>query len=223
MRGKTRHIYGYLKDFMFDPSVVLDKVGTLSGGQKNRLKLAKILADPKTCLILDEPTNELDMETLDMLEEILINYEGTLLLVSHDRDFLDQTVTKVLAFEGDGRIEECIGGYSDYLNQKRSVSKNNGKREQNVNHVKKVETKKELSETKKLTFKLEYELKKLPKQIEDKEAEINTLTEKLSDGDFYKNDPDGFVEMTKELKLAKDQLEEYEERWLELEEIAHQN
>ena len=121
VRGKTRHIYGYLKDFMFDPSVVLYKVGTLSGGQKNRLKLAKILADPKTCLILDEPTNDLDMETLDMLEEILINYEGTLLLVSHDRDFLDQTVTKVLAFEGDGKIEESIGGYSDYLNQRLSL------------------------------------------------------------------------------------------------------
>ena len=88
-----------------------------------------------------------------------------------------------------------------------------------IDSQKKVETKKELSETKKLTYKLEYELKNLPKQIEDKEAEINTLTEKLSDGDFYKNDPDGFVEMTKELKLAKDQLEEYEERWLELEEL----
>jgi len=220
VRGKTRHIYGYLKDFMFDPSVVLDKVGTLSGGQKNRLKLAKILADPKTCLILDEPTNDLDMETLDMLEEILINYEGTLLLVSHDRDFLDQTVTKVLAFEGDGKIEECIGGYSDYLNQMRSPSKNKDKREQNFNQVKKVETKKVLSETKKLTYKLEYELKNLPKQIEDKEAEIKLLTEKLSDGDFYKSDPDGFIEMTKELKLAKDQLEEYEERWIELEELS---
>ena len=184
------------------------------------MKLAKILADPKTCLILDEPTNDLDMETLDMLEEILINYEGTLLLVSHDRDFLDQTVTKVLAFEGDGKIEECIGGYSDYLNQKKSPSKNKDKRERNFNQVKKVETKKDYPETKKLTYKLEYELKNLPKQIEDKEAEINTLTEKLSDGDFYKSDPDGFVEMTKELKLAKDQLEEYEERWLELEELS---
>ncbi len=160
------------------------------------------------------------METLDMLEEILINYEGTLLLVSHDRDFLDQTVTKVLAFEGDGRIEECIGGYSDYLTQKKSPSKKNDKKEQNYSQTKKVETRKDSSETKKLTYKLEYELKNLPKQIEDKEAEINTLTEKLSDGDFYKSDPDGFVEMTKELKLAKDQLEQYEERWLELEELS---
>ncbi len=220
VRGKTRHIYGYLKDFMFDPRVVLDKVGTLSGGQKNRLKLAKILADPKTCLILDEPTNDLDMETLDMLEEILINYEGTLLLVSHDRDFLDQTVTKVLAFEGDGKIAECIGGYSDYLNQKRSLSKKNDNKKENVSQVKEVETKKDFSETKKLTYKLEYELKNLPKKIEEKETEIKTLTEKLSDGDFYNSDPDGFVELTKELKLAKDQLEEYEERWLELEELS---
>jgi ATP-binding cassette subfamily F protein uup len=219
VRGKTRHIYGYLKDFMFDPSVVLDKVGTLSGGQKNRLKLAKILANPKTCLILDEPTNDLDMETLDMLEEILINYEGTLLLVSHDRDFLDQTVTKVLAFEGDGKIEECIGGYSDYL-KKKSLPIKNDKKKENFNQAKIFERKKESSETKKLTYKLEYELKNLPKQIEDKEAEINNITEKLSDGDFYKSDPDGFVEMTKELKLAKDQLEQYEERWLELEELS---
>ena len=122
----------------------------------------------------------------------------------------------MLAFEGDGKIEECIGGYSDYLNQKRSPPKNKDKKEQNFNQVK--SDKKDFPETKKLTYKLEYELKNLPKQIEDK-AEINKLTEKLSDGDFYKSDPDGFVEMTKDLKLAKDQLEEYEERWLELEEL----
>ena len=142
------------------------------------------------------------------------------MLVSHDRDFLDQTVTKVLAFEGDGKIEECIGGYSDYLNRNKSSSKKNENKKENFNQIKKIETKKETSETKKLTYKLEYELKNLPKQIEDKEAEINTLTEKLSDGNFYKSDPDGFVEMTKELKLAKDQLEEYEERWVELEELS---
>ena len=205
---------------MFDPGVVLDKVRTLSGGQKNRLKLAKILADPKSCLILDEPTNDLDMETLDMLEEILINYEGTLLVVSHDRDFLDQTVTKVLAFEGDGKIEECIGGYSDYLNRNKSPLRKNNYKKENFNRTKKVESKKENSETKRLTYKLEYELTNLPKQIEEKEIEIKTLTEKLSNGDFYKSDPEGFVELTKELKLAKDQLEQYEERWLELEELS---
>jgi len=145
------------------------------------------------------------------------------LLVSHDRDFLDQTVTKVLAFEGDGKIEECIGGYSDYLNQKKPPLKKNSQNGENYNQTKKVEMKKESSETKKLTYKLEYELKNLPKQIQRKEAEINFLTEKLSDGDFYKSDPDGFVEMTKELKLAKDQLDQYEERWLELEELRQQS
>jgi ATP-binding cassette subfamily F protein uup len=116
--GKQRHVCGYLKDFMFDPSRAQDKVSQLSGGQKNRLMLAKILANPKTCLILDEPTNDLDMDTLDMLEEILIRYQGTLIVVSHDRDFLDQTVTKIMAFEGDGRVETVIGGYSDYLAKK---------------------------------------------------------------------------------------------------------
>ena len=116
--GKQRHVCGYLKDFMFDPGRAQDKVSQLSGGQKNRLMLAKILANPKTCLILDEPTNDLDMDTLDMLEEILCQYKGTLIVVSHDRDFLDQTVTKILAFEGDGKIESVVGGYSDYLEKR---------------------------------------------------------------------------------------------------------
>ena len=220
VRGKTRHIYGYLKDFMFDPSTVLDKVGTLSGGQKNRLKLAKILANPKSCLILDEPTNDLDMETLDMLEEILINYEGTLLLVSHDRDFLDQTVTKILAFEGDGKIEQCVGGYSDYLDQKKSPrkitsSKNNNLKAHNTSNEEKVS---ETNSRKKLTYKLEFELKNLPIKIQEKEKEIEAFNEKLSDGDFYNNDPDGFVDMTKALKEAKTELDNFEIRWLELEE-----
>ena len=110
--GKDRHVYGYLKEFQFDPKILNDYVSTLSGGQKNRLMLAKILANPKSCLILDEPTNDLDMDTLDLLEEILINYKGTLIIVSHDRDFLDQTVTRILAFQGDGKVIDCIGAVS---------------------------------------------------------------------------------------------------------------
>src|SRR5690606_8124353 len=116
--GKTRHVCGYLKDFMFDPKGADEKVGILSGGQKNRLALAKTLANPGSLLILDEPTNDLDMETLDMLEEVLSRYNGTLLVVSHDRDFLDQTVTRILAFEGNTEVEQCIGGYSEYLADK---------------------------------------------------------------------------------------------------------
>ena len=113
--GKERHVCSYLKDFMFDPSKVNETVGTLSGGQKNKLLLSKVLANPKTGLILDEPTNDLDIETLDLLEEMLVQYKGTLLIVSHDRDFLDQTVNKILFFEGDGEVTFFNGGYSDFL------------------------------------------------------------------------------------------------------------
>ena len=220
VRGKMRHIYGYLKDFMFDPSVVLDSISTLSGGQKNRLKLAKILANPKSCLILDEPTNDLDMETLDMLGEILISYEGTLLLVSHDRDFLDQTVTKILSFEGDGNIEECVGGYSDYLSrnmpQKRTDNKTRDEKSSNL-ALKEKAGSFEVKGRKKLTYKLEFELKKLPIKIRKKEEEIEFFTKKLSDPDFYKNDSDAFMTMTEKLEVAKGDLEYYETRWLELE------
>ena len=220
VRGKMRHIYGYLKDFMFDPSVVLDSISTLSGGQKNRLKLAKILANPKSCLILDEPTNDLDMETLDMLGEILISYEGTLLLVSHDRDFLDQTVTKILSFEGDGNIEECVGGYSDYLSRnmprKGADSKNRGEKSSNL-ALREKRGSFEVKGRKKLTYKLEFELKNLPIKIQKKEKEIEFFTKKLSDPDFYKNDSDAFMAMTEKLEVAKGDLEYYETRWLELE------
>ena len=221
VRGKMRHIYGYLKDFMFDSSVILESVSTLSGGQKNRLKLAKILANPKSCLILDEPTNDLDMETLDMLGEILMNYQGTLLLVSHDRDFLDQIVTKILSFEGDGVIEECIGGYSDYIISK--LSKNNqntkNKEEKYKNNILKQKIEFEEPHIKnKLTFKLEFELKNLPSKIKSLEERINLFNKKLSDPNFYKKDTDSFIEMTEKLKLAKEDLEYHETRWLELEE-----
>ena len=220
VRGKMRHIYGYLKDFMFDPSVVLDSISTLSGGQKNRLKLAKILANPKSCLILDEPTNDLDMETLDMLGEILISYEGTLLLVSHDRDFLDQTVTKILSFEGDGNIEECVGGYSDYLSRNMPRKRTDSKTRDEKSGILALKEKAgsfEVKGRKKLTYKLEFELKNLPIKIQKKEEEIEFFTKKLSDPDFYKNDSDAFITMTEKLEVAKGDLEYYETRWLELE------
>ena len=221
VRGKMRHIYGYLKDFMFDSNVILESVSTLSGGQKNRLKLAKILANPKSCLILDEPTNDLDMETLDMLGEILTNYQGTLLLVSHDRDFLDQIVTKILSFEGDGVIEETIGGYSDYFISKQSNNNQNTKNkdERYKNNILKQKIKFEEPEIKnKLTFKLDFELKNLPSKIKKIEEQINLFNKKLSDPNFYKKDTDAFIEMTEKLELAKEDLEYYETRWLELEE-----
>ena len=223
VRGKMRHVYGYLKDFMFDPSIILEQVSSLSGGQKNRLKLAKVLANPKSCLILDEPTNDLDMETLDMLGEILISYKGTLLLVSHDRDFLDQTVTKILSFEGDGVVEETIGGYSDYLLFKNSkLTQNSKNKNEEKNSKFKVITKSgENKNNKKLTFKLEFELNSLPSKIKNLENDINDFNEKLSDPNLYLNEPDIFFEVTKKLEKSKEDLEYFENRWLELEEIKN--
>ena len=224
VRGKMRHVYGYLKDFMFDPSEILETVSTLSGGQKNRLKLAKVLANPKSCLILDEPTNDLDMETLDMLGEILMSYKGTLLLVSHDRDFLDQTVTKILSFEGNGVVEETIGGYSDYLSFKKS-SKGQSNIINNQNNFNKKSKQKsenvEVKNNRKLTYKLAFELKNLPAKITSKEKEIKNYNHRLSDPDFYLNEPELFNEVTKKLELAKKDLEDFETRWLELEEIKN--
>ena len=220
VRGKMRHVYGYLKEFMFDPKNMLDSVSSLSGGQKNRLKLAKILANPKSCLILDEPTNDLDMETLDMLAEILIAYKGTLILVSHDRDFLDQTVTKILAFDGDGKIGEYVGGYSDYMLKKNLIKnasqKNTQPKSQSIGSIQK-QSIQEVSERKKLTYKLEFELKSLPGKINNKEKEIELFTKKLSDPEFYKSDSEAFIAMTEDLESAKEDLERFEERWLELE------
>ena len=223
VRGKMRHVYGYLKDFMFDPSIILERVSSLSGGQKNRLKLAKVLANPKSCLILDEPTNDLDMETLDMLGEILISYKGTLLLVSHDRDFLDQTVTKILSFEGDGVVDETIGGYSDYLSFKNfKLTQNSKNKNEEKNSKFKVITKSgENKNNKKLTFKLEFELNSLPSKIKNLENDINDFNEKLSDPNLYLNEPDIFFEVTKKLEKSKEDLEYFENRWLELEEIKN--
>ena len=223
VRGKMRHVYGYLKDFMFDPSIILERVSSLSGGQKNRLKLAKVLANPKSCLILDEPTNDLDMETLDMLGEILISYKGTLLLVSHDRDFLDQIVTKILSFEGDGVVEETIGGYSDYLSFKNSkLTQNSKNKNEEKNSKFKVITKSgENKNNKKLTYKLEFELNSLPSKIKNLENDINDFNEKLSDPNLYLNEPDIFFEITKKLEKSKEDLEYFENRWLELDEIKN--
>ena len=213
--GKDRHVYGYLKEFQFDPKILNDYVSTLSGGQKNRLMLAKILANPKSCLILDEPTNDLDMDTLDLLEEILINYKGTLIIVSHDRDFLDQTVTRILAFQGDGKVIDCIGGYSDYLKLKKNSFKNKNLIKHDLNKVKKDNLSK-ISNNNKLTYKLEHELSIIPSEIEKLETIISQMNNILSDADLYTKNIDKFLESSKTLEMSKKKLDELETRWLEL-------
>ncbi len=217
--GKTRHVCGYLKDFLFDPALVDQKIGTLSGGQKNRLMLAKVLADPKSLLILDEPTNDLDMDTLDMLEEILSQYTGTLLVVSHDRDFLDQTVTKILAFEGNAGVEGYIGGYSDYIAARKEKSAPKAEKTQQKPEPKKEEKTAVTAAPKvktKLTYKLQYELDNLPKRIAKLEKEIAELEGILEDSDLYAKDKNAFHHASHRLGYAREELEEAENRWLEL-------
>lgn len=215
VRGKNRHVIGYLKDFLFDADMVHQPAKTLSGGQKNRLMLAKILAHPKNFLILDEPTNDLDMETLDMLEEILAEYEGTLIVVSHDRDFLDQTVSKILAFEGNGQVEGYIGGYSDYLAARKPETETAVQRQEKAKPVEAVTA----VPVKRLSYKLQYELDQLPGRIRALEAEVNALEDALSDADLYARDPVTFQNASRRLGQAREELDDAETRWLELEEM----
>jgi ATP-binding cassette subfamily F protein uup len=219
--GSLRHVCGYLKDFLFDPKQARDAVSTLSGGQQNRLMLAKVLANPGNLLILDEPTNDLDMDTLDRLQDILTNYEGTLLLVSHDRDFLDNTVTKVLAFEGEGVIEGYMGGYTDYLEQK--AQKTGQKPTAKAKAQAKIQSTAPAPVTfeKKpdpLPFALKKELEQLPKTIAKLEKTIEKLHEDLALPDLYTTDPARFDDLAKDLQKAEGDLEKAEVRWLELEE-----
>lgn len=222
--GNLRHVRGYLKQFLFDPSRADDKVSTLSGGQKNRLMLAKILAKPGNILVLDEPTNDLDMETMEMLEEIIANYQGTLFIVSHDRDFLDQTVTQILAFEGNGEVEHVIGGYSDYLefktkkiNEKQKDIDNSESKELNKNSPSEPQ-KPQKEKPVKLTFKDKYALENLPKEIEKLNVEMTDLTTALADPDFYQKDPKAFNKAAEKLDRKKREKENKEFELLELEE-----
>ena len=215
--GKERHVCSYLKDFMFDPSKVNETVGTLSGGQKNKLLLSKVLANPKTGLILDEPTNDLDIETLDLLEEMLVQYKGTLLIVSHDRDFLDQTVNKILFFEGDGEVTFFNGGYSDFL-QYQTILEEEKKLNNTIvnNNTSKLKRDSNGKNKKKLTYKLEYELEKIPSNIDQLHIDIKDIEEQLSKPDLYKLDKDLFIDLTKNLQDYNAKLENSEERWVEL-------
>ena len=218
VQGKDRHVCSYLKDFMFDPSKATDSISTLSGGQQNRLLLAKVLANPQTGLILDEPTNDLDLETMDLLTEMLSNYSGTLLIVSHDRDFLDQTVNKILYFDEKGQVSIFLGGYSDFLKsqQNEKIIKSISKKKNNY----KVGSSKN---NKKLSFKYKYELGNLPKEIEDLENKIDNITKELKNSNLYLSDANRFNEITNEMVELKKILSIKEERWLFLLEMEEKN
>ncbi len=217
--GKVRHICGYMKDFLFDPKDVVTLAGTLSGGQQNRLLLAKTLANPGNFMILDEPTNDLDMDSLDMLQDYLEKYEGTLIVVSHDRDFLDNVATSILAFEGDGEITTHVGGYSDYIEykekyQQQVIFEQDTQAREARTKLEMVEVKKP-EQPKKVSYKHKFELEKLPAKIEKLEIKIRELSEELSETED--RNPANLAHIAMEIAKHQKELDAAEERWLELE------
>ena len=219
-QGKERHVCSYLKDFHFDPSKANDPVGSLSGGMKNRLLLSKVLSNPKSGLILDEPTNDLDIDTLDLVESILSGYNGTLVVVSHNRDFLDKLVNKILFFKGNGEVVLFNGGYHDFLNNK-DLLINDSDESLKIDH-KAEKYKKNSSKVikKKLTFKLQYELNNLPKQIDLLKEQIDHFEKILEAPDLYKKDYDLFITSSEKLGSLQLELDTKEQRWLELMELT---
>jgi len=219
-QGKERHVCSYLKDFHFDPSKANDPVGSLSGGMKNRLLLSKVLSNPKSGLILDEPTNDLDIDTLDLVESILLGYNGTLVVVSHNRDFLDKLVNKILFFKGNGEVVLFNGGYHDFLNNKDlliNASDDSLKIDHKAEKYKKNSSK---VTKKKLTFKLQYELNNLPKQIDLLKEQIDHFEKILEAPDLYKKDYDLFITSIEKLGSLQLELDTKEQRWLELMELT---
>lgn len=214
INGKQRHVIGYLQDFLFSPERARTPVRILSGGERNRLLLAKLFTKPSNLLVMDEPTNDLDAETLELLEDLLCEYSGTLLLVSHDREFLNNVVTGTLAFEGDGRVSENVGGYDDWLsNCSQSTSA------QPEPKAVKERSRSEKEKPKKLSFKEERELEALPEKIATLEKEQSELHSSLADPDFYKNGGAGITAINERLAALEVQLESVYSRWEELESL----
>ncbi len=216
VRGQPKHVVGYLKEFLFDERQARAAVKSLSGGEKARLLLAKLMAKPSNLLVLDEPTNDLDVETLDLLQELLDDYDGTVLLVSHDRDFLDRVATTTIAMEGNGRATVYAGGWSDYVAQRGDlVEKKSEKSKENKPKVKQ-ETKPKAG----LSFSEKHRLEKLPAEIARLEAEIAKLEELMSDPQLFTREPVKFQKATEALVERQQKLAAAEEEWLELEEKA---
>ena len=215
INGRSRHVAGYLQEFLFPAERLQSPVSTLSGGERNRLLLARLFAQPANLLILDEPTNDLDVETLELLEELLMDYQGTLLLVSHDRAFLDNVVTSTLVFEGEGRIGEYIGGYSDWLRQRTIPRPATAARPQTA--VAPVRTAAPAGKARKLSYKDQRELDGLPARIEGLEAEQATLQARVSDPGFYRQPGDDIAATLARLEVLGDELRSCYVRWEELE------
>ena len=220
INGEQRHVVSYMKDFLFKPEQARTPVRELSGGERARLLLARVLARPANLLVLDEPTNDLDMETLELLQELVAGFAGTVILVSHDRDFLDRTVTSVIAPDGGGRWVEYAGGYSDMLAQRGGTKledrkARNGQSAEPKAEKPRAEAPKETA--RKLSFKQKFALENLPKKIEAVTASIARLENNIADPAFYERDPVGFQKTIAALDKERSALAALEEEWLELE------
>ncbi len=223
VQGRQRHVVSYLRDFLFHDEQARQPVRTLSGGERNRLLLARLFAQPSNLLVLDEPTNDLDMETLDLLEDVLDQYDGTLLLVSHDRDFLDRLVNGIIAVEGGGRIQDYAGGYQDYLSQRKGAEREARQERRSSGKAVDAAPKTASKATAvKLSYKQQRELDQLPEQIDALTEKIAELNVKLAQSDFFAKDPEAFAAAAEALSKAQDDLMASEERWLELEALKEE-
>ncbi|WP_156840468.1 ABC-F family ATP-binding cassette domain-containing protein [Novosphingobium aquimarinum] len=216
VRGVRKHVQGYLKEFLFDPGLVDAKVGTLSGGERSRLLLAREFARMSNLLVLDEPTNDLDLETLDLLQEVIADYDGTVLIVSHDRDFLDKTVTVTLGLDGSGTVDIIAGGYADW-EAKRKTRNQPGKSDKKDNAPAPAPPK---PKSTKLSYKDQRDYDLLPARIEEIDAAIARDEAALADPDLYTKDPERFAKLTEALDKSRAEKDAAEERWLELAELV---
>jgi ATP-binding cassette subfamily F protein uup len=225
VRGHKKHVQGYLKEFLFEPNLVDAKIGTLSGGERSRLLLAREFARRSNLLVLDEPTNDLDLETLDLLQEVIADYDGTVLIVSHDRDFLDRTVTITLGLDGSGKVDIVAGGYEDWERKRkkeplhRPPPENRGRNNSSPTFVGEGDQAKPgggVLQRKKLSYKDQRDYDLLPERIQELEDRIARDEEALHDPDLYTRDPGRFAELTAAIQKARQERDAAEERWLEL-------
>ncbi len=218
LNGKDRHVIGYLRGFLFSTKRAMTPIRALSGGEKNRVILARLFTRPSNLLVLDEPTNDLDMETLEVLEQKLVDYQGTLIIVSHDREFLDNAVTSVLVFEAGGRVQRYAGGYSDWLRQGRKLREtDDSNRGKHANNLHTGSENKTASQPKKLSYKHKRELEQLPDRIETLELAIQQLQQQVADPEFYSQPFETIQPVMETLKTRQLELDQALARWDELE------
>jgi ATP-binding cassette subfamily F protein uup len=220
VRGVRTHVRGYLKDFLFDPGMIDAKVGTLSGGERSRLLLAREFARLSNLLVLDEPTNDLDLETLDLLQEVIADYDGTVLIVSHDRDFLDRTVTVTLGLDGSGKVDVVAGGYAEWVRQKAEDAPKVGKSSAAPSPAASATASAPPPRKGKLSYKDQRDYELLPKRIEELDAAIQRDEAALHDPALYTRDPTKFAALTAAVAKARADKDAAEERWLELAELV---